>query len=84
VFTAEYEAGDDIPIVDVEAEDQASNILVTYNDEIDSTGGSGDELEVNVPIVSATGSIQVTPELVGPATTLTVLIIDADLNEDAA
>jgi hypothetical protein len=83
VFTAEFEVGEDIEIVSDDLSDQASNILITYNDEIDSTGGSGDELEVNVPVVSGTGSIQVTPELVGPATTLTVLIIDSDLDSDA-
>jgi hypothetical protein len=83
VFTAEFEVGEDVLIIDVAEGDQATNILITYNDEIDSTGGGGDELEVNVPVVSSTGSIQVTPELVGPATTLTVLIIDSDLDDDA-
>jgi len=83
VFTAEFEVGEDILIVDLEEGDQASNILITYNDEIDSTGGNGDEIEVNVPVVSGTGSIQITPELVGPATTITVLIVDSDLDEDA-
>jgi hypothetical protein len=83
VFTATFVVGEDIPLVDVAAGDQASNILITYNDEVDSAGGGGDEIEVNVPVASSTGSIQVTPELVGPATTLTVLIVDSDLDEDA-
>jgi hypothetical protein len=85
VFSAEFEIGADIPIsqlVDDEVE-QATNILITYDDEIDSTGSAGDEIELNVPVVSSTGSLQVTPELVGPATELTILIIDADLDEDA-
>jgi len=84
VFTAEFEVGEDVLIVDLAQGDQATNILVTYNDEVDSTGGGGDELEVNVPVVSGTGSIQVTPELVGPATTLTILIVDSDLDADAS
>lgn len=83
IFTAEFEVGDDIQIVDVGEGDRASNILIVYNDEIDSTGGGGDELEVNVPVVSSTGSIQVSPDLVGPATTLTILIVDSDLDADA-
>jgi hypothetical protein len=85
VFTAEFVVGEDIPVSDLvdEEVEQATNILITYDDEIDSTGGGGDEIEVNVPVVSSTGSIQVTPELVGPATTLTVLVIDSDLDEDA-
>jgi hypothetical protein len=83
VFTATFIVGEDIPLVDVAAGDQATNILITYDDDLDSTGGGGDEIEVNLPVVSSTGSIQVTPDLVGPATTLTVLIVDADLDEDA-
>lgn len=85
IFTATFVIGDDIQISDLvdDTVEQATNILITYEDEIDSTGGGGDEVEVNVPIVSSTGSIQVTPELVGPATKLTVLIVDADLDEDA-
>jgi hypothetical protein len=83
VFEATFIVGEDIPLVDVGAGDQASNILITYDDDLDSAGGGGDELEVNVPVVSSTGSIQVTPELVGPATTILVDIIDSDLDEDA-
>lgn len=85
IFEAEYEVGSDIPVTveDDDAVTQATNILITYNDEIDSTGGGGDEFEINVPVVSATGSIQVTPELVGPGTTLNVLIIDSDLDDDS-
>lgn len=83
IFKATFVVGEDIPLVNVVNNDQASNILITYDDEVDSTGGGGDEIEVNVPVVSSTGSIQVTPELVGPATTITVLIVDADLDEDA-
>jgi len=86
VFTAEFEVGDDIPVscLDDDEVEVATNILVTFDDEIDSAGGNGDELEVNVPVVSSTGSIQVSPELVGPATEITVLIVDADLDEDSA
>jgi hypothetical protein len=85
VFEATFVVGDDIPITEQDGDqiNQATNILITYDDEIDSTGGNGDEIEANVPIASGTGSIQVTPELVGPATELTVLIADTDLDEDA-
>lgn len=85
IFTAEYEVGDDIPVSVEDADEitQATNILITYNDEIDSTGGGGDEFEINVPVVSSTGSIHVTPELVGPGTTLNVQIVDSDLDQDS-
>jgi hypothetical protein len=85
IFEATFVIGEDIPISDLVDDEieQATNVLITFDDEIDSTGGGGDELEVNVPIVSGTGSLQVTPELVGPATTLTILVIDSDLDEDA-
>ncbi len=83
IFTATWTIGTDIQVVSDDSEDQASNILVTYNDEVDSTGGSGEELEVNVPVSSATGAIQVEPDLVGPGTEITVRIIDSDLNLDA-
>jgi hypothetical protein len=83
VFQATFTVGDDIPVTDVAAGLQASNILVTYDDDLDSAGGGGEVIEANVPVVSSTGSIQVTPELVGPVTTLTILIIDADLDADA-
>jgi len=87
IFVAEYEVGTDIPVT---AEDddgdieQASSILLTYDDVVDSTGGSGDEVEIDVAVVTSTGTIRVTPELVGPSTTLTVLIVDNDLNQDSA
>jgi hypothetical protein len=84
IFEAEYLVGTDIQVTEQDGDDinQATNILITFNDEVDSTGNSGDELEVNVPVVTTTGSIQVTPELVGPGTEITVLIIDSDLDED--
>jgi hypothetical protein len=55
---------------------------VTFNDQVDSTGGSGDELEVELPVVTGTGSIQVTPDLVGPGTEIQVLVTDLDLDQD--
>jgi hypothetical protein len=86
VFTAEFIVGDDIPVTvlneDGDQVEQATNILITYDDEIDSSGGSGDELEVNIALTSGTGSLQVSPDLVGPATKITVLIADTDLDED--
>jgi hypothetical protein len=86
VFMAEFEVGDDIPVscLDDDEVEVATNILVTFDDEIDSAGGGGDELELNIPVVSSTGSIQVSPDLVGPSTEITVLIVDADLDEDSA
>ena len=84
IFTAEFEVGKDITVIDVAAGDQASNIHITYNDEIDSSGSSGQEVEVDVPVVSATGAIQVKPDLVGPGTEITVLVTDSDLNEKAS
>lgn len=87
IFEATFVVGDEIEITECEdpceAIVQATNILITYNDEIDSTGGSGDEIEINVPIASSTGAIEVSPELVGPATEITVLITDTDLDQDA-
>jgi hypothetical protein len=86
IFTATYVVGTDIPITELEDVDddevtQATNILITYNDEIDSTGGN-EEIEIDVPVVTSTGAITVTPELVGPGTELTVIITDSDLDQD--
>jgi len=87
IFEATFVIGDEIEITECEdpCEEvtQATNILITYNDEIDSTGGSGDEIEINVPVATSTGAIEVSPELVGPATEITVLITDTDLDQDA-
>jgi|GEM_PF-1095261 len=87
VFSASYTVGTDIPVTEPTADedevDQATNILITYNDEVDSTGGSGDEIEVDVPVVSSTGAITVTPELVGPGTEITVIVTDSDLDQDS-
>jgi hypothetical protein len=84
IFEAQFLVGTDIEVTQDDGEEitQATNILITYNDEVDSTGGSGDEIEVNVPVVSATGAISVTPELVGPGTEINVLITDTDLDKD--
>jgi hypothetical protein len=82
VFTLEMEVGTDITVTDTAEEDQATNIHVEYNDETDSNGDDGDEIELDIPIVTATGGIRITPELVGPGTEITVTITDSDLNED--
>lgn len=84
IFTAEFLIGTDIQVTIDEDDEivQASSILVTFNDEVDSTGGSGDELEVELPVVTGTGSIQVTPDLVGPGTEIIVLVTDLDLDQD--
>ncbi len=84
IFTAEFLVGTDIQVTIDEDDEivQASVIRVTFNDEVDSTGSSGDELELEVPVVTGTGSIQVTPDLVGPGTELLVLVTDLDLDQD--
>jgi len=79
IFTGQLEVGTDLEIVS--GEDQASNLHITYQDEIDSSGENGDDIEVDVPVVSGTGAIQVKPDLVGPGTEITVLITDTDLDE---
>lgn len=83
IFTATFVIGSDIPVTEDENGEevnQARNILITYNDEIDSTGGSGDEIEINVPVTSSSGSIQVNSEEVGPGSKVQVLIVDSDLD----
>jgi len=82
VFTATFEVGTDITITDVSAEDQATNLHFEYAEETASDGDDGDEIELDIPIVTGTGVIRVSPELVGPGTEITVLVIDSDLNED--
>ncbi len=86
IYVATYRVGEDIPVTEqAEGDDtvtQATNILITYNDEVDGGGNSGDEIEVNVPVVTATGAILVEPELVGPGTEISVTITDSDLNKD--
>lgn len=88
IFVASYRVGEDIPVTELEEDEdtvtQATIIRVTYNDEIDSGGGSGDEIELELPVVTATGSIIVEPDLVGPGTEVTVIIADSDLNKDAS
>jgi hypothetical protein len=87
IFTATFLVGSDIPVTededsgdDVEI-NQATIIEISYNDEIDSTGGSGDEIELVIPVVTNTGVIQILGDgAVGPGTLLTVLIVDNDLN----
>jgi len=85
IFQAVFEVGKDIPITTFasgeDKVDQASNILVTYNDKIDATGHNGDELKIDIPIVSSTGTIQVFPELVGPGTRIIAMISDSDLDQ---
>jgi hypothetical protein len=85
VFSAEFEVGQDIPIacLDDDKVESAGTIVITYDDEIDSSGGNGDELEFNVALATAAGGIQVSPTLVGPATEITVLITDLDLDDDS-
>lgn len=82
IFTASFIIGNDIPVAEEDSDElnQATIIHITYNDEIDATGGSGDEMELDVPVVTSTGSIQIMPEMIGPGTKLTVLIVDDDLN----
>ncbi|MGI0034646.1 MAG: hypothetical protein ACRD98_02095, partial [Nitrososphaera sp.] len=84
IFTASFLIGTDIQVTDdVDDEiEQATNILITFNDEVDATGSSGDELEINLPVVTGTGAIEVMPELVGPGTEVNVLITDLDLDQD--
>jgi len=82
IFTASFRIGSDIPVAEEDGDklNQASVIRITYNDEIDATGDSGDERELEVPVVTSTGSIRITPDMIGPGTKLTVLIVDNDLN----
>lgn len=83
IFTAKFVIGRDIPVSeqeDIDEINQARNILITYNDEIDASGGSGDEIEINIPVTSSSGSIQLVSEEVGPGTKVRVLIVDSDLN----
>jgi hypothetical protein len=83
IFTATFVIGRDIPVTEDEngkEVNQARNILITYNDEIDSTGGSGDEIEINIPVTSSSGSIQVNSDEAGPGSKVQVLIIDSDLD----
>ncbi|HXV46189.1 MAG TPA: hypothetical protein VD736_05905 [Nitrososphaera sp.] len=82
IFTASFIIGSDIPVAEEDRGElnQATVIHITYNDEIDATGRSGDEMELDVPIVTSTGSIRIMPEMIGPGTKLTVLIADSDLN----
>jgi hypothetical protein len=81
IFTATFDIGTDIKVIDTTTGDQSTNIHWTYNDEIDSSGEEGDQLEVDTPVVSATASIQIKPDLVGPGTEVTVIVVDSDLNE---
>jgi hypothetical protein len=88
VFQAAFEVGKDIPVTEFASGDnqvdQASRILITYDDKLDGTGRDGEEMEISIPIISSTGSIQVFPELVGPATKIVVTIADADLDQKSA
>jgi hypothetical protein len=82
IFAASFTIGKEIPVAEDDGGElnQATIIHITYNDEIDIAGGSGDEMELDLPVVTSTGSIQIMPEMIGPGTKVTVLIIDNDLN----
>lgn len=87
IFTAIFVVGSEIPVTEDEGNgdeveiNQATLIEITYNDEIDATGSSGDEMELAIPVVTSAGAIQIMPEDgVGPGTKITILIIDNDLN----
>jgi len=81
VFEDTIAMGTDMNVIDLAAGDQASNIHITYNEEVDSSGAEPDQTEIDVPIVTATGAIQTAPDLVGPGTKITVHVSDSDLNE---
>ena len=51
IFTATFEIGTDIEVIDIGTGDQATNIHFTYNDEINATGSTGDQLAVNVSVI---------------------------------
>jgi hypothetical protein len=82
VFTATFVVGSDIPVSETDEKriNQARVIHIEYNDEMDSSGDSGEEIEFDIPVVTSEGVIQVSPDLVGPSTKLTLLVVDNDLN----
>ena len=80
IFSVTFEVGQDIPIVANGS--RATEIVVTYNDEVSFNGTAGEVQQVIIPIVGDTGAIAA-PQRVGPATVITVLVTDADLNQDS-
>lgn len=82
VFTDDFEAGVDIVVSDVDADDFSSEITLTYFDGITSSGDEDEERETTLRVATQTGSLSVAPEVVGPGTEVTLTLIDTDLNED--
>ncbi|HKU49574.1 MAG TPA: hypothetical protein VJP79_06465 [Nitrososphaera sp.] len=85
IFEALYKVGRDLPITratdDNEEADQATRILVTYNDKLDATGSTGDEIELELPVISSTGTLQASSELAAPSDRITITLTDIDLDQ---
>ena len=58
----------------------ATNVDIKYHDAITTTGQANIERELNVRVNTHTGTISVTPDIVGPGTKLSVTVNDPDLN----
>lgn len=82
IFTSTFAVGQDIQISGNGT--QATNIVMIYNDEVDSNGDVGEERKITIPVVTGSGVVLSRPEQVGPGTEITVFITDTDLDQDSS
>lgn len=80
VFTKDIQVGKDIRVSDTASNDFARNIEIKVRERVSTDGTSGAIKERTVSVTTATGVVNVTPEVVGPGTKVTVSIRDFDLN----
>ncbi|WP_415280724.1 hypothetical protein [Candidatus Nitrososphaera sp. FF02] len=82
IFRESVEVGVDIVVSDVGEGDFSSEITLTYVDAVTSAGDEDEDRETTVRIATATGQLIVEPEVVGPGTEITLILIDTDLNQN--
>jgi len=82
IFEEIVEVGVDIEVANVAQGDFSTEINLTYNDAITSSGDEDEERELTVRVATGTGTLSRMPEKVGPGTEITVQLGDLDLNEN--
>ena len=80
VFTKTIVIGKDIKVGDLTATSFATEIEAKYTDLIASDVSTGVSRELTMHVKTASGSINVTPEVIGPGTKVAITVNDNDLN----
>lgn len=81
IFTKKLVVGEDFKILDDDK--VVDDVTVTYNDAVTSSGSTAEERELKLIPPTSNGQLTITPDInIGPATKITITLVDADLNED--